>query len=200
MRNVVGLLVAAAVGIHCSAPAESSGDQSSAPELVTASPSTPPARQPEPEPDVGGPKTPDHLEKNAPDLSFLIEDPEHTQVTSTVVDPTTGALYATGTFTDRVVIGGMRLRSRGDKDVFLLKVDAGGRFAWVRSVGSASEESAPRVKLDGTSVNLVGMTAGAMDCGTGPLPTWSSATFFFCIFGGTDGTSLSGGVFPTGAP
>jgi hypothetical protein len=99
-----------------------------------------------------------------------------------------------------VVIGETLLRSKGDKDVFLMKIDSTGTFVWVRAVGSAYAEREPRVTLEGAEVNVIGMTDGAMDCGSGPLATWSSATFFFCIFGAADGASLSGGVFPTGTP
>ena len=51
-----------------------------------------------------------------------------------------------------------------------------------------------------TNVHVVGITKGSMDCGAGPLPTWSSDTFFLCVFGGPDGATLAGGVFPTGSP
>lgn len=205
MRALVGFLLAAAVGIHCSAPAGSPG--TSAPELAGSAappappapptqPSSPPAQAPFPD----APRPPDALERTTPALSRLISDEEATRVTSTVVDPTSGATYAAGTFLNDVVIGRTLIKSRGDKDVFLLKVDANGTFEWVRAVGSVFAESDPHVALDGAQVNVIGMTMGAMDCGAGPLPTWSSDTFFFCVFGATDGTSLSGGVFPTGKP
>ena len=67
-------------------------------------------------------------------------------------------------------------------------------------MGSAKSESGPRVSLDDGRVSVVGLTAGEMDCGGGPLPTWSSQTFFLCLFGQTDGDSVGGGSFPTGAP
>jgi hypothetical protein len=203
MRTVVGFLVAAAVGIHCSAPAESPG--TSAPELVgTEAPAPSPTRPREPkpsdEPSKGAPTGPDHLEQTKVDLSAIIHDGETTHVTSTVVDPASGATYATGTFVHEVDIGGTPVKSKGDKDVFLFKVDATGTVEWVRAVGSVFAETEPRVTLAGAEVNVIGMTDGAMDCGSGPLATWSSDTFFFCVFGSTDGTSLSGGVFPTGTP
>jgi hypothetical protein len=202
MRTVVGALIAAAVGIHCSAPPEDTGI--SAPELTAPAP--PPAASARPsEPPAssdgdGVGKPSDHLERKVPDFSALIRDTATTRVTSSVVDPITGATYATGTFVDDALIGDTLVKSRGDKDVFLLKVDPTGAFEWVRAVGSAYAESEPRVTLSGVEVNVIGMTMGAMDCGAGPLPTWSSDTFFFCVFGATDGTSLSGGVFPTGKP
>jgi len=203
MRVAVGFLVAAAVGIHCSAPAESPG--TSAPELAgVEAPAPSPGHGSEPQPAQAPlsaePKEPDPLALATPDVSVFLRDAETTRVTSTIVDSTSGATYAAGTFLNHVVIGGTLLESRGDKDVFVLKIDANSGFEWVRAVGSAYADTEPRLSLEGTKVNVIGMTEGAMDCGKGPLPTWSSATFFFCVFGATDGTSLSGGVFPTGTP
>jgi hypothetical protein len=143
---------------------------------------------------------PNHLLRPTVDYASLLQAASTTHVTSTIVDSASGATYATGTFVDDVVIGNTLLESKGDKDVFLMKIDSTGTFEWVRAVGSAYAEREPRVTLEGDEVNVIGMTDGAMDCGTGPLATWSSETFFFCIFGAADGTSLSGGVFPTGTP
>jgi len=197
MKIVVGVLALAAVGIHCSAPV-SDGDtsQTATPELVApaevadrdgkpakaAAPTAPPARNAE-----------------ALDLTTLVHSGSAPRVTSSVSDEY-GARYATGTFVGAVSIGKSVITSRGDEDVFLLKLDAAGKFLWIRSVGSAATESGPRVTLESTGrIALIGMTNGDMDCGTGPLQTWSSDTFFLCIFG-SDGASLISGVFPTGAP
>jgi hypothetical protein len=204
MRNVVGILLAAAVGIHCSAPTTESSETSS-PELVAPSEGAKGngAQRGETTSSSGGDESqaPTHAEIVTRDLSAIIRDPGSTQVTSTVIDEQTGALYATGTFVGDVRIGNRLVVSRGDKDVFLLKVAASGEFQWVRAVGSAYAETAPRVKLDDQArVNVIGMTKGEMDCGAGPLPGWSSETFFFCVFKGNDGGPLEGGVFPTGAP
>lgn len=197
MRVVVGVLLAAAVGTHCSAPSETA--VTSAPELAAlpAPPAETPA-QAEPAPSV---KAPNHLERPTRDFfAAIIRDAETTRVTSTTVDPASGATYATGTFVNEVVIGETLIKSHGDTDVFLMKIDATGAFEWVRSVGSAYADDRPKVTLAGSEVNVIGMTEGAMDCGAGPLATWSSSTFFFCVFGASDGASVSGGVFPTGTP
>ncbi len=201
MRNVVGILLAAAVGIHCSAPTESS-DPSSAPaadadqgRAQTPAPREPATSDQDPSAEPIGSGT------AAPAFSPLLQENATTHVTSTVTD-SAGASYATGTFEGRVTIGDRTwIQSRGDKDVFLLKIDEKGHLLWVRTVGSGLAESGPRVTLDpdSTHVHIVGITKGKMDCGSGPLPTWSSDTFFFCVFGG-DGAPLSGGVFPTGVP
>ena len=201
MRTVVGLFLAAAAGLHCSAPADLPG--TSSPELASEGRSSPPDASERATDATEARRTarvPNQLARPTGDLSSLIAGASTTHVTSTFVDPTTGATYAAGTFVDDVVIGGTVLKSKGDEDVFLLKVDALGTLEWVRAVGSAYAEKEPRVTLSGAEVNLIGMTAGRMDCGTGPLGSWSSATFFLCVFGASDGTSVSGGVFPTGTP
>ena len=202
MRIVVGVLLAAAVGIHCSAPTESP-EPSSSPELVAAPrlPQTNAPAEPEPGDLDGTAQKANRTGASMHDFSPLIPESATTEVTSTISDGT-GAWYAAGTFEGRIVIGRTALQSRGDKDVFLIKVDRLGRLQWVRAVGSGMAENGPRVTLDDGSANVhvVGITKGSMDCGSGPLPTWSSETFFFCVFGSADGASVSGGVFPTGSP
>lgn len=203
MRNVVGILLAAAVGIHCSAPAEAPEPPSSSPELVAA-PGAPQTEAPA-EHRVGDlDQKAEKSERSGdvlPDFAPLVPVSATTHITSTVTD-LEGASYATGTFEGGIVIGRTALQSRGDKDVFLIKVDRTGQLKWVRAVGSGMAETGPRVTLeDGTSrVHLIGSTKGRMDCGDGPLGSWSSDTFFFCVFGGVDGAPIAGGVFPTGAP
>ena len=203
MRNVVGILLAAAVGIHCSAPTQSPEPSSSEPELV-ASPRAAQTEAPQLPATSAEDPSAAKIDRSAPsaaDFAPLIPEGARAHVTSTVTDAS-GAAYATGTFEGRVIIGGIAVQSKGDKDVFLLKVDARRQLQWVRSVGSGLTESGPRVAVeDGTDrVEIVGTTNGRMDCGSGPLGTWSSDTFFFCVFGGAAGEAVSGGVFPTGAP
>ena len=195
MRTVVGLLIAAVVGIHCSVPSESAGTSAPQPNVAFAAPGV--AREPAAS---GEPKSPDHVAEVTVGLPALMQDAINARMTSAVVDPSSGATFATGTFVDEIVIGGVHLKSHGEADVFLLKVGGLGDFQWVRAVGSAFAESGPRVTLDGSHVNLIGMTTGTMDCGMGPLARWSSDTFFLCVCEAADGTPVSGGVFPTGAP
>jgi hypothetical protein len=203
MRNVVGILLAAAVGIHCSAPTQAPDPTSSEPELV-ASPGTAQTEAPQ-QPASGADEEPARrIDQSAPAAAAfapLIPEGAHAHVTSTITD-SSGASYATGTFEGRVIIGGIAIQSKGDKDVFLLKINTQGELQWVRSAGSGLTESGPRVTIeDGTNhVQIIGTTNGRMDCGSGPLGAWSSETFFVCVFGGTKGEALSGGVFPTGAP
>jgi hypothetical protein len=203
MRTLVGILLAAAVGIHCSAPPESPEPSASSPALVAA----PGAAQAEAPAEHHAGDLDQKAQKAersgavTPGFAPLIPESATTHITSTATD-LEGASYATGTFEGLIVIGHTALQSRGDKDVFLIKVDRTGQLEWVRAVGSGMAETGPRVTLeDGTNrVHVVGTTRGRMDCGDGPLSSWSSDTFFFCVFGGVDGASIAGGVFPTGAP
>jgi hypothetical protein len=202
LGNLLGVLVAAAVGIHCSAATEPDDGASESSESAGSAPAAGGgngARRPASDEPSGStvPSTPPAVV--GPDLTSLVHRGALPLVTSSVKDES-GATYATGTFVGHVGIGDTVIRSRGDKDVFLLKLDAAGAFQWVRAIGSASVESAPRVSLDGKSVTVIGMTKGQMDCGSGPMATWSSDTFFLCMFGGADGLAQSGGVFPTGSP
>lgn len=194
MRSALGVLIAAAVGIHCSSPAET--PDTSAP--AVALPEVPAGDNESPRPTPATSNTP-ASGSNGPGLDALVRAGAPPVITSTVTDAG-GAVYATGTFTGNVTFESTPIKSRGNQDVFLMKLDRRGNLQWVRAVGSVWDESAPRVTLEGTSVTLVGITKGEMDCGSGPLQRWSSETFFVCIFGNEDGAAVSGGVFPTGAP
>ncbi len=109
-----------------------------------------------------------------------------------------GSVYSTGTFSGIATVGGTQLTSRGERDVFVMKLDAYGTVHWVISIGSAHEESSPKITFDGERATVVGMTDGEMDCGGGPLPAWSGETFFVCQFHERTGESLASGAFPTG--
>lgn len=196
MRNPAGILVVALVGLHCSTPADPVETSEPALEDSAEPPAAPsrPAPVPGPEPPAGRAAS----EESVFDLSGLVHDGSSPHVTSKVTDATS-ATYVTGTFVGRVQIGDAVIRSRGDQDVFLVKISATRTVVWVRAVGSAALESSPRVSLeDEHRVTVIGMTKGEMDCGEGTFNTWNSSTFFVCIFGGADGATLTGGVFPTG--
>lgn len=121
-------------------------------------------------------------------------------VTSWVTD-VDGAVYSTGTYVGSIQIDQFRLVSRGRQDVFLVKWAADGSLAWVLSAGSADNESIPKIgAVDGGRVKLLGLTEGRIDCGSGPLPIWTTGTFFLCVFATDTGATLASGTFPTGAP
>lgn len=193
----VGALVAAAFGLHCGVPTDDPTD-TSVPEVVA--PAKPSRERPAPAPAESA-VAPSRSQLAVPALAALVHAGIAPRVTSTVTDDA-GSVYVTGTFFGEVIIRNTTLKSKGETDVFLLKLDSTGGFLWVRGVGSAKVERAPRVMLSVASsrVTIVGLTDGDMDCGAGPMAPWSSGTFFVCIFGGTDGTSVSSGVFPTDSP
>ena len=113
MRTVVGAILAAAVGIHCSVPTEAPA--TSSPELASQAPSSggsARAAAPAPESDTSVPKAPD---PQLPALDGIVRDPSAVHVTSTAYDAT-GALFATGTFVGSVTIGDTVIQSRGDKN------------------------------------------------------------------------------------
>lgn len=192
----VGVLIAAAFAVHCSAPSDHPAGTS--PELVApAPPHNGDAPRPAPVAETADEASP--FDDSVPGFAALVHAGIAPRVTSTVMDETRSQ-YVTGTFMGTVILGNATITSKGDKDVFLLKLDPTGGFRWVRAVGSASAERSPKVtlSLESNHVTVVGITDGEMDCGAGPMAPWSTETFFLCIFSGTDGALKGSGVFPTG--
>lgn len=108
-----------------------------------------------------------------------------------------GTTYVAGIFSGALRIGSSVLTSHGGDDVFLASVARDGGIAWSRAVGSKGKESGAKVSFEDGRVKLVAMTDGAVDCGRGPLQTWSSEAFFLCTFA-PDGDPIDGASFPTG--
>lgn len=185
-KRYAGLIVLAAIcGIHCSAPVETIS-QDDAPVTEATDPPSGNHRS-------TAPSEPDKVVS-------LDEEGTEPEYTSSVRD-SSGNLYETGTFVRTMWTGTSLLRSRGDRDVFLIKTTAEGNPLWAISIGSALRESGPKVSLDDDgNVSVLGITKGQMDCGQGPLSSWSSETFFLCSFKASDGTTIVGGAFPTGSP
>jgi hypothetical protein len=200
MRQAATILLAGAVGLHCSGMVAPDGE---------AEPVTAPApidgelgRELTPDEDASRDRLPlrgPELERwQAMDRNLVPLAREDRIFTSTAYGPD-GATYVVGTFEGTISFGTEELVSRGREDVFIVRRDAG-HVTWARSMGSARSERAPTVTVNDGTVNVVGFTGGEMDCGAGPLPGWSSETFFFCVFGESDGRAEGGGAFPTGAP
>lgn len=108
-----------------------------------------------------------------------------------------GGRYVAGVFSGTLVIGGIFLKSHGGDDIFVARLEPHGAASWAHAVGSRHDERGPKVSFADGRVVLVGMTAGAVDCGEGSLSTWSTETFFVCTFD-PDGAPISGASFPTG--
>lgn len=185
-KRYAGLIVLTGLcGIHCSAPVETVS-QDDAPVTEAADPPSAHRRSTTP--------------SDSEEIVSLDDDGTDPEYTSSVRD-STGDLYETGTFVQRMWAGASLLRSRGDRDVFVIKTKADGSPLWAISIGSALRESGPKVTLDDNgNVAILGTTKGQMDCGQGPLNSWSSETFFLCSFKPSDGTPIVGGAFPTGSP
>jgi hypothetical protein len=118
-------------------------------------------------------------------------------IVSTSADGDDGSRYVAGVFSGTLFLDGVSLRSHGGDDIFVARLGPRGRALWAHAVGSPYDEASPKVSFEDGHVTLVGMTGGAVDCGQGPLGTWSSETFFVCTFD-PRGEPLNGGAFPTG--
>lgn len=98
------------------------------------------------------------------------------------VDPT-GSILLAGGFTGQVNFGGWSLVSAGKKDIFLMKLTAGGAPVWSRSFGDAAEQSAYGIATDGTgNVFVVGDLNNATDFGQGALVSAGSSDVFVAKF------------------
>jgi hypothetical protein len=127
----VGALVAAAFGLHCSAPAEDPAGTSVADVVAPAPPRDEPESSAAAADEDTGP-----FKSSVPGFAEIVREGSP-RVTSTIEDAT-GAMFVTGTFVGTIVIGDKTLASRGEKDIFLVKLDWAGRFQWVTTAGSAS--------------------------------------------------------------
>ena len=98
------------------------------------------------------------------------------------VDPT-GSILLAGGFTGQVNFGGWSLVSAGKKDIFLMKLTAGGAPVWSRSFGDAADQLAYGVATDGTgNVFVVGDLNSATDFGQGALVSAGSSDVFVAKF------------------
>jgi hypothetical protein len=195
MRTLVTIAFAVVAGVHCSAPAYS-GEEPESAEPAATSTEEPGARKQ----GGGGAQTVsgDKPEESDPRWGIEAEGLPPTLFTTTVRGDD-GALYAAGTFAGSLTLGNDTLKSKGHDDVVLVRLEADGRIAWVKSIGSTLAESSPKVTFVDGTLRILAETQGQVDCGSGEMGHWSSEMFFYCLYG-ADGTALGGGTFPTGAP
>ena len=75
----------------------------------------------------------------------------HDNGTSITVDPS-GNVYTTGSFENTVDFdpgaGTANLTSAGDKDIFVLKLDASGNFIWAKSFGGINDDEGSSITVD----------------------------------------------------
>ena len=75
---------------------------------------------------------------------------------------TTGFFYATVDFDPDAPV--VNLSSSGNSDVFILKLDATGKFAWAKNIGSSSADAARSISVDGAgNVYTTGSFTGTAD-------------------------------------
>ena len=82
-----------------------------------------------------------------------------------------GSVYWSGSFDGTIDIGGHKLTSAGNSDLFVAKIDKAGKVVWAKSLGGAGTESDGSLVLDAKGQLLVsGYYEGAPDLGVGALP------------------------------
>ena len=96
-------------------------------------------------------------------------------------------VYVTGTFEGAVDLdpgpGTANVTSQGGTDVFLLKLDGDGNFAWGRSFGGIVSDSGSAFALAGGALYLVGDYRGTVDLDPGPgVASFTSANGTTDIF------------------
>lgn len=193
MRKPATIALVFLAGVHCSAPPYSSDA------VATDQPAATSTEEP------SGNSGAERVNGTTPERET--EDPRWAinaqglppTVFTTTVRGDDGALYAAGTFHGWLTVGEDTLKSKGADDVVLVRLDPGGRVAWVKSIGSTLQERGPKVTFAEGKVRILAETDGQVDCGSGDMGKWSSGMFFYCLYD-IDGTALGGGAFPTGAP
>jgi hypothetical protein len=195
MRKPATVALVFLAGVHCSAPPYA-GEDVATDEPAAGSTEEPSGRAGAER--VSGTEPAPGGEKDDPRWAINAQGLPPTVFTTTVRGDD-GALYAAGTFAGWLTLGEDTLKSKGADDVVLVRVDANGHIAWVKSIGSIVQERAPKVTFSEGKVRILAETDGQVDCGSGDMGKWSSGMFFYCLYD-IDGTALGGGAFPTGAP
>jgi hypothetical protein len=94
-----------------------------------------------------------------------------------------GNVLLVGGFSGSVDFGGGPFVSAGDRDIFLVKLDAAGEQLWSRRAGSPLNDYATGVAIDSAGNILVtGGFNGTADLGTGPLVSGGKADVFVAKF------------------
>jgi hypothetical protein len=192
MRTFVTIALAVVAGVHCGANAYSGEPNGSEEPAITEEP---PAAAP-----VSGTKPSASNDDGDEDPRWAIKaEGLPPTVFTTTVRGDDGAYYMAGTFAGWLTVGRDTLKSKGENDVVLARIEADGRIAWVKSIGSRLQEKSPKVTYAEGKVRIMAETEGQVDCGSGEMGKWSSGMFFYCLFDPA-GEALGGGTFPTGAP
>lgn len=117
-----------------------------------------------------------------------------------------GNLYLTGWFTGTTDLGGGPLVSAGDKDIFVLEMDAGGSVIWSKRFGTAKLETGAAISVDPAGdLILTGQfqyeafSLASVDFGLGPvlstMPTDFDTGFYVVKFDGAGNAMWDSGHF-----
>ncbi len=81
-----------------------------------------------------------------------------------------GDIVVTGQYTRDIAFGAARYQSQGLEDVFVVKLDSGGKPLWSHSYGGKGHDYASGAAVDSTgNIYLTGFFTGAIDFGSGLL-------------------------------
>ena len=95
------------------------------------------------------------------------------------VDAVTGQAYIYGTFSGTMSVGSKVVNSKGSSDVFVARVDGGGKVLWAAPAGGAKGDSLYYTALDAAgNLYLLGRMSGTALFGTKALTTTSSWEVF----------------------
>jgi hypothetical protein len=118
----------------------------------------------------------------------FVESVGHTAGTAVAVDPTSGAIFVTGTLSAPFTSGvGTITPSHGG---YVLSFDSAGHLAWGRAFGGTGTSNPIAVAVDATThaVAITGATSGTVDLGGGPA-SGSGQVFLATL--AADGTAES---------
>jgi hypothetical protein len=110
-------------------------------------------------------------------------DAQDQRALSVAVDGTGNALV-TGFFKGVLDFPGGTLTSAGGADVFLVKLDAAGKYVWGKAFGDQGDQYGASVAVDGAgNVLVTGRFGGTIDLGGGALVSSGGADVFLAKFG-----------------
>jgi hypothetical protein len=83
---------------------------------------------------------------------------------------TSGNVYVTGLFVEKMDFGSVQLVSNGEEDVFIAKLDPNGNCIWAKNIGSPGDEQGLSLDLDpwGNVIVIGNLAKGQVDMDPGP--------------------------------
>jgi hypothetical protein len=103
-----------------------------------------------------------------------------------------GGIILSGSYGGTIDFGGEVLSSAGGLDVFVAKFDADGNHIWSRGFGNLNDQYGGPVSADSEGNAVIsGLFAGAIDFGSGALPSAGDYDIFVAGFNATGSTRWS---------